>query len=61
MKDKKVIYETVILRELTFKKGDTIPGADLVTYYDKTFRIEYSVNGFGKGGLYFGLSAHLNR
>lgn len=36
-------------------------GLDLVTYYDKTFRAEYSLNGFGKGGFYFHLTAPLNK
>lgn len=36
-------------------------GLDLVTYYDKTFRAEYSVNGFGKGGFYFHLTAPINK
>lgn len=27
-------------------------GLDFVTYYDRVFRFEYSVNKFGKGGLY---------
>lgn len=36
-------------------------GLDLVTYYDKTFRAEYSVNGFGKGGFFFHLTAPLNK
>jgi hypothetical protein len=35
-------------------------GFDLVTYYDRTFRLEYSVNGFGKGGLYLHLTAPIN-
>jgi hypothetical protein len=32
-------------------------GLDLVTYYDRTLRVEYSINGFGKAGFYFHLSA----
>jgi outer membrane protein assembly factor BamA len=36
-------------------------GLDLVTYYDKTFRFEYSVNGFGKSGIYLHLTAPLNK
>lgn len=36
-------------------------GLDLVTYYDKTFRAEYSLNGFGKGGFYLHLTAPLNK
>jgi outer membrane protein assembly factor BamA len=36
-------------------------GLDLVTYYDKTLRAEYSVNGFGKGGFYFHLTAPINK
>ena len=27
-------------------------GLDFVTYYDRVFRFEYSVNKLGKGGLY---------
>ncbi len=36
-------------------------GLDLVTYYDRTFRAEYSVNGFGKGGFYLHLTAPINK
>jgi outer membrane protein assembly factor BamA len=36
-------------------------GVDLVTYYDKTFRAEYSINSFGITGFYFHLNAPLNR
>jgi outer membrane protein assembly factor BamA len=36
-------------------------GFDLVTYYDRTLRIEYSLNGFGRGGLYFHITAPLNK
>ncbi len=36
-------------------------GLDLVTYYDRTFRFEYSVNGFGKGGFFVHLTAPLNK
>jgi outer membrane protein assembly factor BamA len=36
-------------------------GLDLVTYYDRTLRAEYSVNGFGKSGLYLHLTAPLNK
>jgi outer membrane protein assembly factor BamA len=36
-------------------------GLDMVTYYDKTLRAEYSVNGFGKGGFYFHLTAPINK
>ena len=35
-------------------------GFDLVTYYDRTLRVEYSVNGFGHGGLYLHLTAPIN-
>jgi len=35
-------------------------GFDLVTYYDRTFRVEYTVNGFGHGGLYLHLTAPIN-
>jgi len=36
-------------------------GLDMVTYYDKTLRAEYSVNGFGKAGFYFHLTAPINK
>lgn len=36
-------------------------GFDLVTYYDRTIRAEYSVNGFGKSGFYLHLTAPLNK
>jgi outer membrane protein assembly factor BamA len=36
-------------------------GLDLVTYYDRTFRAEYSLNGFGKGGFYLHLTAPINK
>jgi len=36
-------------------------GFDLVTYYDRTFRIEYSINGSGIAGFYFHLTAPLNK
>jgi len=32
-------------------------GIDFVTYYDRTIRAEYSVNGFGQGGFYLNLTA----
>lgn len=35
-------------------------GLDLVTYYDRTLRAEYSINGFGISGLYFHLTAPIN-
>jgi outer membrane protein assembly factor BamA len=35
-------------------------GFDLVTYYDRTLRVEYSINGFGQGGLYIHLTAPIN-
>ncbi|MCU0408603.1 MAG: BamA/TamA family outer membrane protein [Bacteroidales bacterium] len=34
-------------------------GIDFVTYYDKTLRFEYAVNGFGKGGFYINILAPL--
>ncbi len=34
-------------------------GLDFVTYYDRTFRVEYSINGFGKAGVYLHLTAPL--
>lgn len=36
-------------------------GLDLVTYYDRTLRAEYSVNGFGVGGFYLSLTAPINK
>jgi len=36
-------------------------GLDLVTYYDRTFRFEYSINGFGKSGFFIHLTAPLNK
>jgi outer membrane protein assembly factor BamA len=36
-------------------------GLDLVTYYDRTFRAEYSINGFGRAGFYFHLTAPINK
>ena len=36
-------------------------GLDFVTYYDKTLRAEYSMNGFGKGGFFFHLTAPINK
>jgi outer membrane protein assembly factor BamA len=36
-------------------------GFDIVTYYDRTFRAEYSINGFGIGGFYFHLTAPINK
>jgi outer membrane protein assembly factor BamA len=36
-------------------------GIDIVTYYDRTLRAEYSVNGFGKAGFYFHLTAPINK
>jgi outer membrane protein assembly factor BamA len=35
-------------------------GFDFVTYYDRTIRAEYSVNGFGKSGFYIHLTAPIN-
>jgi outer membrane protein assembly factor BamA len=35
-------------------------GLDFVTYYDRTIRAEYSVNGFGKSGFYLHLTAPMN-
>jgi len=32
-------------------------GIDLVTYYDKVLRIEYSLNKFGEHGIFFHLGA----
>jgi hypothetical protein len=32
-------------------------GIDLVTYYDKVLRIEYSLNKFGEHGIFFHLAA----
>jgi outer membrane protein assembly factor BamA len=34
-------------------------GIDFVTYYDKTIRAEYSINGFGVGGFYLNILAPL--
>jgi outer membrane protein assembly factor BamA len=34
-------------------------GIDFVTYYDKTLRAEYSINGFGVGGFYLNILAPL--
>lgn len=34
-------------------------GIDFVTYYDRTLRFEYSVNGFGVGGFYINILAPL--
>ena len=36
-------------------------GLDFVTYYDRTLRVEYSINGFGKSGIYLHLTAPLNK
>jgi outer membrane protein assembly factor BamA len=36
-------------------------GLDFVTYYDRTLRVDYSVNRFGKSGLYLHLTAPINR
>ena len=36
-------------------------GLDLVTYYDRTFRFEYAINGFGKSGFFIHLTAPLNK
>jgi outer membrane protein assembly factor BamA len=36
-------------------------GLDLVTYYDRTLRAEYSINGFGQGGFYLNLTAPINK
>jgi outer membrane protein assembly factor BamA len=36
-------------------------GIDLVTYYDRTFRFEYAINGFGKSGFFLHLAAPLNK
>jgi outer membrane protein assembly factor BamA len=35
-------------------------GIDLVTYYDRTLRVEYSINGFGQDGIYLNLTAPIN-
>jgi len=35
-------------------------GIDFVTYYDRTIRAEYSINGFGVAGFYLHLTAPIN-
>lgn len=35
-------------------------GIDLATYYDRTLRVDYSINGFGISGFYFHLYAPIN-
>jgi len=43
-----------ILNEFLYSGG---VGIDLVTYYDKVLRIEYSLNKFGEHGIFFHLGA----
>ncbi len=46
--------ENTMLNEVLYSGGI---GVDLVTYYDKVFRIEYSVNRYGEHGFFFHIGA----
>jgi outer membrane protein assembly factor BamA len=56
--DKQASPDNTYANKMLYSVGT---GLDLVTYYDRTIRFEYSVNGFGIGGLYVHLTAPINK